>query len=137
MYSYSLTTRFFKRSYFLCLAVLFCLTFSNCSKDCDYSQDYTSFLFLYDSSGMPVVLDSFNLIKLDDSTRMQIDQVSDAEGCYTIMDNGQMPSIGKLGEDFTFNGFVENGKIIQGYSFIKNDCHIVKLSGPDTLIIPE
>lgn len=56
-------------------------------------------------------------------------------GVYTIFHDGLMNKVGKNGEKVIVSGTKENLTFSQEYIFGKNDCHIFKIAGPDTLII--
>ena len=56
-------------------------------------------------------------------------------GVYTVFHDGFMDKVSKNGDKIIVSGTKENLSFSQEFTFGKDDCHIYKLAGPDSVII--
>lgn len=57
------------------------------------------------------------------------------QGVYTIFNDSLMEKVSKNGEKIIVTGTKGSASFSQEFTFGKNDCHIQKIAGPDTVII--
>lgn len=96
-----------------------------------------------DPNGAPFLLDSSFVKKTATGEVIRfeaedpyMDSVLRLEGRYLLMTDGKMGLTSGTGTEFTFHGFKSGmGLISESYVIANDRCHVLKLSGRDTVVV--
>ena len=109
-----------------------------CASDLICTEEYRSILLtLEDSSGSPVILDAYTVTDEESGTIVDFSTLDFfGEGAYVIAEDSQFESVDMDGTSFIFEGFINEESVVTASFLIGHDCcHIVKINGPDSLVV--
>jgi len=110
-----------------------------CSIELICTEEYRSILIsIQDSEGNPFVLDEYRVTNTRSMTFVSFTFPNDliTEGSYVIAEDQHFDEVRKSGTNFLFEGFLDDQKVIEeNYSIGHDCCHVIKVSGPDVIVI--
>lgn len=128
----------------LLLSTLFLISFTACedtpigSPVCT-AEFVTITLNVADANGDPVKDADISVVHSASSDTLQVCEdfscTNGTNGNYTIFHDGLMDETSIEGETFVVTGSAEEGSFSEEFVFAKDECHVYKNSGPDTITI--
>lgn len=96
-------------------------------------------LKITDATGQPVENATVNVINASSGDTLQVCAKYECSegnmGNYTIFHDGLMEKVSFDGDAFTVSGNAGQGSFREDFVFAKNECHVYKKSGPETVAL--
>ncbi len=112
-----------------------------CATNLICTEEYRVILVALETNrGAPIRLDRYTVTATETGEMVSFNSFSPFDvfdvGSYVIAEDSQLESVAMDGTAFTFEGFIDGQMLVSESFLIGHDCcHVVKLEGPDTVVV--